>query len=88
MYKRQVFARHADPRDLLTPGADAGRVLVPAGAIGGLDILSAAAGADTDGAHLRHYTIKCPVALKVTETCRSGAPSTRTLAIVPVSATR
>ncbi|UVE96339.1 aspartate dehydrogenase domain-containing protein [Dietzia sp. B32] len=62
-----VFARHEDPRDLLAPGSGAGRVLVPAGAIGGLDILSAAARAGADDAHLRHYTIKSPAALNVDE---------------------
>ncbi|MEW1937399.1 aspartate dehydrogenase domain-containing protein [Dietzia maris] len=62
-----VFARHSDPRDLLAGGSGAGRVLVPAGAIGGLDVLSAAARAGTDDALLRHYTIKSPAALDVDE---------------------
>lgn len=62
-----VFARHSDPRDLLAGGSGAGRVLVPAGAIGGLDVLSAAARAGTDDAHLRHFTIKSPAALNVEE---------------------
>ncbi|KAA0919987.1 DUF108 domain-containing protein [Dietzia sp. ANT_WB102] len=62
-----VFARHKDPRELLARGPSAGRVLVPAGAIGGLDVLSAAARAGTDDAHLRHYTIKSPAALNVEE---------------------
>lgn len=62
-----VFARHSDPRDLLAGGSGAGRVLVPAGAIGGLDILSAAALAGSDDAHLRHFTIKSPAALNVEE---------------------
>lgn len=62
-----VFARHEDPRDLLASGSGAGRVLVPAGAIGGLDILSAAARAGDDDARLRHYTIKSPAALNVDE---------------------
>ncbi|MBB1011220.1 DUF108 domain-containing protein, partial [Dietzia kunjamensis] len=48
-------------------GPASGRVLVPAGAVGGLDILSAAARAGTDDAHLRHYTIKSPAALDVDE---------------------
>ena len=59
-----VFAAVASPHDLL---AGAGRVLVPAGAIGGLDVLSAAARAGTDGARLRHTTIKSPAALDVEE---------------------
>lgn len=60
-----VFARHPDPRELLARGPGSGRVLIPAGAIGGLDILSAAARAGTDDAHLRHHTIKSPAALDV-----------------------
>lgn len=62
-----VFARHDDPRDLLAGGPGAGRVLVPAGAIGGLDVLGAAARAGTSDASVRHYTIKRPVALDVDE---------------------
>ena len=62
-----VFARHPDPRELLARGPGSGRVLVPAGAVGGLDILSAAALAGTDDAHLRHHTIKSPAALDVDE---------------------
>ncbi|WP_306227600.1 aspartate dehydrogenase domain-containing protein [Dietzia sp. Die43] len=62
-----VFARHADPRELVSRGPGAGRVLVPAGAVGGLDILAAAARAGTDDAHLRHVTIKSPAALNVDE---------------------
>lgn len=65
-----VFARHENPRDLIGgstgPGvARAGRVLVPAGAVGGLDVLAAAARAGTADARLRHYTIKSPAALGV-----------------------
>ena len=65
-----VFARHGNPRDLIGgstgPGAArAGRVLVPAGAVGGLDVLAAAARAGTADARLRHYTIKSPAALGV-----------------------
>ncbi|MCT1884662.1 DUF108 domain-containing protein [Dietzia cinnamea] len=62
-----VFARHADPRDLLAGGPGTGRVLVPAGAIGGLDVLAAAARAGTSDASVRHYTIKRPAALDVDE---------------------
>ena len=62
-----VFARREDPRDLISRVPDAGRVLVPAGAVGGLDVLSAAARAGTDHAHLRHYTIKSPAALDADE---------------------
>jgi len=67
-----VFARFADPRDLIGdstgPGAaHAGRMLVPAGAVGGLDVLAAAARAGTADARLRHYTIKSPAALGVDE---------------------
>ncbi|TCJ77879.1 MULTISPECIES: aspartate dehydrogenase domain-containing protein [Dietzia] len=62
-----VFARHEDPRDLTAGEAGSGRVLVPAGAIGGLDILSAAARAGSDDARLRHHTIKSPAALNVAE---------------------
>ena len=62
-----VFARHDDPRDLLAGGPGAGRVLVPAGAIGGLDVLAAAARAGTSDASVRHYTIKRPAALDVDE---------------------
>lgn len=77
-----VFARHENPRDLIagppaTSGATSatggrdrtrrpGRVLVPAGAVGGLDVLAAAARAGTTDARLRHYTIKSPAALDVT----------------------
>ena len=57
-----VFATRARPRELI-PGP--GRVLVPAGAIGGLDVLSAAARAGTDDARLHHRTIKSPAALEV-----------------------
>ena len=65
-----VFARHENPRHLIgasaAPGAArAGRVLVPAGAVGGLDVLAAAARAGTADARLRHYTIKSPAALGV-----------------------
>lgn len=65
-----VFARHENPRDLIA-GVDSaatrpGRVLVPAGAVGGLDVLAAAARAGTEDARLRHYTIKSPAALGVT----------------------
>ncbi|MCT1435022.1 aspartate dehydrogenase domain-containing protein [Dietzia maris] len=62
-----VFARHSDPRELLARGLASGRVLVPAGAVGGLDVLSAAALAGTDDAHLRHHTIKSPAALDADE---------------------
>lgn len=58
-----VFARHESPHDLIGPGL--GRVLVPAGAVGGLDILSAAARAGTDDATLQHFTIKSPAALGI-----------------------
>ena len=61
-----VFARHPDPHDLL-PADAAGRVLVPAGAIGGLDVLSAAARAGTEQAEIRHITIKSPAALVVVD---------------------
>lgn len=76
-----VFARHEDPRDLVAGSRNQGqgqgqrqnhasspsrgRVLVPAGAVGGLDVLAAAARAGTDDATLRHYTIKSPAALDV-----------------------
>lgn len=65
-----VFARHGNPRDLIGGSvrhgaARAGRVLVPAGAVGGLDVLAAAARAGTADARLRHYTIKSPAALGV-----------------------
>ncbi|AWH93967.1 aspartate dehydrogenase [Dietzia lutea] len=62
-----VFARHDDPRERLAGGPGAGRVLVPAGAIGGLDVLAAAARAGTADASVRHYTIKRPAALDVDE---------------------
>jgi aspartate dehydrogenase len=42
-----------------------GRVLLPAGALGGFDVLAAAARAGTDGAHVRHTTVKRPAALGV-----------------------
>ncbi|MFN3602891.1 MAG: aspartate dehydrogenase domain-containing protein [Dietzia sp.] len=58
-----VFARHEHPQDILAGGS--GRVLVPAGAVGGLDVLAAAARAGTDEAILRHSTIKSPAALGV-----------------------
>ena len=60
-----VFARHENPRDLI--GGATGRVLVPAGAVGGLDVLAAAARAGTADAALRHTTIKSPVALGVSD---------------------
>ncbi|MBB1030609.1 DUF108 domain-containing protein, partial [Dietzia sp. SLG310A2-38A2] len=60
-----VFARHEDPQDLIGDGP--GRVLVPAGAVGGLDVLAAAARAGTDRAALRHFTVKSPAALGVEE---------------------
>lgn len=70
-----VFARHENPRELIADGsatratgagpARPGRVLVPAGAVGGLDVLAAAARAGTDNAALRHFTIKSPAALGV-----------------------
>lgn len=60
-----VFARHQHPRDLIAHGT--GRVLVPAGAVGGLDVLAAAARAGTAEATLRHFTIKSPAALGVDE---------------------
>ena len=65
-----VFARLDDPHDLIQRGP--GRVLVPAGAVGGLDVLAAAARAGTDDATLRHFTIKSPAALGVDEPL--GAP--------------
>ena len=58
-----VFARYRDPGDLV--GTGTGRVLVPAGAVGGLDVLAAAARAGPDGAPLRHVTTKSPSALGV-----------------------
>ena len=61
-----VFARHENPRALIPANAP-GRVFVPAGAIGGLDVLAAAARAGTDNAELRHYTIKSPAALDVVD---------------------
>ena len=67
-----VFARHEDPRELLARGPGSGRVLVPAGAVGGLDILSAAARAGADDAQLRHFTIKSPAALDVEEQLTEG----------------
>lgn len=68
-----VFARHQDPRALIADAtsvsaARTGRVLVPAGAVGGLDVLAAAARAGTDEARLRHVTIKSPAALNIPET--------------------
>lgn len=60
-----VFARHQHPHDLI--GSGPGRVLVPAGAVGGLDVLAAAARAGTENATLRHFTIKSPAALGVDE---------------------
>lgn len=71
-----VFARHGDPRELIAdpPAAagaagpvQSGRVLVPAGAVGGLDVLAAASRASTADARLRHVTIKSPAALGVAE---------------------
>ena len=62
-----VFARHDDPRDLIGGRSGAGRVLVPAGAVGGLDVLAAAARAGTEDARLRHITIKSPAALNISE---------------------
>lgn len=61
-----VFARHEYPQDLIGDGP--GRVLVPAGAVGGLDVLAAAARAGTDEAALRHVTIKSPAALGIRQT--------------------
>lgn len=70
-----VFARHEDPRELIAVPVETGviddgparvgRVLVPAGAVGGLDVLAAAARAGTDDARLRHFTIKGPGALGI-----------------------
>ncbi|MDV8001389.1 aspartate dehydrogenase domain-containing protein [Rhodococcus sp. IEGM 1408] len=60
-----VFARHETKHDLV--GSGPGRVLVPAGAVGGLDVLAAAARAGTESAVLRHFTIKSPAALGVDE---------------------
>lgn len=72
-----VFARHEDPRELIAVPVETGviddgparvgRVLVPAGAVGGLDVLAAAARAGTDDARLRHFTIKSPGALGIEE---------------------
>lgn len=76
-----VFARHQNPHDLIAgarpdaagsgetgpASARPGRVLVPAGAIGGLDVLSAAARAGTEQAEIRHITIKSPAALVVVD---------------------
>lgn len=78
-----VFARHGKPHDLIAESTEKagpasasvghplprrpGRVLVPAGAVGGLDVLAAASRAGTDDARLRHYTIKSAAALGVAE---------------------
>jgi aspartate dehydrogenase len=51
----------AEPGVLTGPG----RVLLPAGALGGFDVLAAAARAGVDGAHVRHTTVKRPAALGV-----------------------
>jgi len=59
-----VFAECADP-EVLVDGP--GRVLLPTGALGGFDILAAAARAGTADARLRHTTIKRPTALGVEE---------------------
>lgn len=80
-----VFARHENPRELIAGPPETvstaagragagrpGRVLVPAGAVGGLDVLAAAARAGTEDARLRHYTIKSPAALGV-----AGRPGER-----------
>lgn len=53
---------------LAEPGAETllggpGRVLLPAGALGGFEVLAAAARAGTEGARLRHTTVKRPGAL-------------------------
>ncbi|GAB3238241.1 aspartate dehydrogenase domain-containing protein [Kineosporia babensis] len=42
-----------------------GRLLLPAGALGGFDILAAAARAGSEGAQIRHTTTKKPAALNV-----------------------
>ncbi|GLB63568.1 hypothetical protein NCCP2495_14470 [Dietzia sp. NCCP-2495] len=69
-----VFARHENPRELIAAPHDRsalpGRVLVPAGAVGGLDVLAAASRASTADARLRHVTIKSPAALGVDENLR------------------
>lgn len=66
-----VFARHDNPRDLIAApheeSGTPGRVFVPAGAVGGLDVLAAASRASTSAARLRHFTIKSPAALGVEE---------------------
>lgn len=54
----------AEPGVLDQPGRR-GRVLLPAGALGGFDVLAAAARAGREGAHLRHTTTKRPAALGV-----------------------
>lgn len=48
-------------------GAGPGRILLPSGAIGGLDILAAAARAGRTGATVTHTTVKCPSALGLPE---------------------
>jgi len=51
--------------DGLFTARPAGRVLLPAGALGGFDVLAAAARAGTAGARVRHTTVKRPGALGV-----------------------
>jgi aspartate dehydrogenase len=53
--------------DVESFGAGPGRVLLPTGAIGGFDILAAAARAGTRDARLTHITIKRPNALGIEE---------------------
>lgn len=48
-------------------GTDTGRILLPAGAIGGFDVLAAATRRDGDTAAVEHITIKRPAALGVSE---------------------
>lgn len=60
-----VFAEEAAAAEIETSGP--GRVLLPAGALGGFDILAAAARAGTDGARVEHTTIKTPRALDIDE---------------------
>lgn len=45
------------------PPPGGGRILLPAGAIGGFDILAAATSADGTAARVRHVTVKSPAAL-------------------------
>ncbi|MEQ6903268.1 aspartate dehydrogenase domain-containing protein [Nocardioides sp. YIM 152588] len=57
----------ADPAVVDRLAAGPGRVLLPAGALGGFDVLTAATRAGADHATVRHTTVKRPAALGVTE---------------------